>query len=277
MLKQHLSAPLEYWFFKVNQGSTALLVDWICRRKEQTGTLRVSIHSPKGREVTFSPHPAILRHGAPELAMEETSWPRGDIRWHLAMRPSIDRIRPQLFPAEQLGLFDMSLESAPSVIFNGWIEHRGQRVPVVDAFGMVSHYWGRQLPAEWWWVSANQFSDAGASLECAFLRSHVWGTTLLAPLGYFYFRNGSQRRLLIVPPARLRIDGEPDSFELRVNPLWGPAFVLKATGRDYASLGEGIVNTLIGDLELWEAGALVGRAQGTAALERRTPAQMPSA
>lgn len=63
----------------------------------------------------------------------------------------------------------------------------------------------------------------------------------------------------------------------RVNPFWGPAFILKAMGRDYTSLGEGIVNTLIGDLELWEAGTLVGRAEGTATLERRTPALVPAA
>ena len=33
MLTSHPSAALEYWFFKVNAGPTALLVDWIEKRR----------------------------------------------------------------------------------------------------------------------------------------------------------------------------------------------------------------------------------------------------
>ena len=47
---------------------------------------------------------------------------------------------------------------------------------------------------------------------------------------------------------------------------------LNARGSDYGDLGDGISNTLVGDLELWEGERLIGRAQGTAGLERRTPA-----
>ena len=32
-LSSHPHAALEYWFFKVNSGPVALLVDWIARRK----------------------------------------------------------------------------------------------------------------------------------------------------------------------------------------------------------------------------------------------------
>jgi hypothetical protein len=32
ILSPHPSAALEYWFFKVNSGPIALLVDWIARR-----------------------------------------------------------------------------------------------------------------------------------------------------------------------------------------------------------------------------------------------------
>ena len=271
MLRPRLSSALEYWFFKVNDQRTALLVDWICRRSLGTGILRISIHSPKGREVLFSPHPAILRHGAPELAMRETSWPRGNVRWHLTLNASPDRIRPRLFPLEQLRVFDMSLVSAPSVNFNGWIEHRGERFPVVDALGMVSHYWGRQLPSAWWWVSANQFEDADISLECTLARSHIWGTPLVSHLGYLYYRHGSRRRLLFSPPGKLRATGSPESFSIRAASFAGPEIVLKARGRDYDSLGDGILNTLVGDLELWKAGVMVAQAKGTAALERRAP------
>ena len=269
MLEPHPSAPLEYWFFKFNHEGKALLVDWICRRKAETGILRISIHSPLRREVVFSPHPAILKHGAPELAMQESSWPRGDVRWHLSLQASPDRIRPQIFPAEQLQLFDMSLESAPTVTFNGWIEHHGERYPVVNAHGMLSHYWGRNLPREWWWLSANQFDGADVSVECTVLRSRVWGTAFHVPLGYLYYRNGSQSRLLISPPARIKVAGSPDAFAVRADPVRGAPISLKATGRGYASLGDGIINTLTGDLEVWEGRKIVAHARGTAALEHR--------
>jgi len=269
MLKPHPSSPLEYWFFKFNHQGKALLVDWICRRRLDSGVLRISIHSPVRREVLFSPHPAILKHGAPELAMQETSWPRGDVRWHLSLHASSERIRPQVFPAEQLKFFDMSLESAPTVTFNGWIEHRGEQHPVVNAPGMLSHYWGRDLPREWWWISANQFDGADITIECTVLRSRVWGTPLHTPLGYLYYRNGSQSRLLISPPARIKVTGSPDAFEVRANSVVGARVSLKAAGREYASLGEGIINTLAGDLEVWEGDRLVAQARGTAALEHR--------
>lgn len=269
MLRTHPTEPLEYWFFKVNHGRTALLVDWICQRATDVGVVRISIHSPVGGEVLFSPHPAILRHGAPELAMQETAWRRGSVRWHLAIEASPDRIRPRLFPAEQLKLFDMSLESAPSATFDGWIEHQGERFPVDHASGMLSHYWGRQLPEEWWWLSANQFANAEVSVECTVLRSRVWGTRMSMPLGYLYYRNGSRRRLIISPPGKLKAAGSPDSFEVRAASFGGPVITLKAKGRDYHSLGEDIFNTLTGDLEVWEGDALVAQCSGAAGLERR--------
>lgn len=277
MLKPHPSAPLEYWFFKVNAAPVALLVDWICRRTAQAGVLRISIHSPQGREVLESPHPAILRHGAAELAMEEASWPRGDVRWHLAIKTSMERVRPQLFPAEHLKLFDMSLESAPFARFNGWIEHRGEQYPVVNGAGMLSHYWGRRLPADWWWVSANQFGNADVCVECTILRSGIWGAPPAVPLGYFYYRNGPRRVLMVSPPGRLRIDGTPDAFEIRASVWRGPEIVLRAKGRDYGSLGEGIINTLTGDLEVWEGGKLIAQADRSAGLERRANPENASA
>ncbi len=269
MLKPHGAAPLEYWFFKVNHQSVALLVDWICRRRRGEGLLRVTIHSPVAREVLSRPHPAILKYGAPELTMLETSWRVGGVRWHLTIQPSPDRIRPQVFPAEQLKLFDMSLESAPSVVFDGWIEHRGERFSVASASGMISHYWGRGLPPTWWWVSANQFDTPHVTVECTVLRSRVLGTSLLTSLGYLYYRNGNRTRLIVSPPGRLKAIGSPDSFQIQGSSILGPPISLKAAGREYASLGEGIVSTLTGDLEVWEGPTLIARARSAAGLERR--------
>lgn len=53
MLTPHPSSALEYWFFKVNTGPIALLVDWISRRRANEHWLKVSIHSPYKREVLF--------------------------------------------------------------------------------------------------------------------------------------------------------------------------------------------------------------------------------
>ncbi len=201
--------------------------------------------------------------------MDRTTWDRGEVCWDLSLTPTKQSIRPQLFPAGHLGVFDMSLVSIPDVAFDGWIEHHGLKYRVSKASGMLSHYWGRQLPSDWWWVSANQF-DTDLSLECTFLHSHLWGSSVRLAVGYLYYRDRLRSTLLIAPPARIHVSGSPALFELRASPLRGPAIVLKATGRDYASLGEGIVNTLTGDLEVWEGKRLLGVARGTAGLERRS-------
>ena len=57
MVAAHAFSPshhaTEYWFFKVNSGPVALLVDWIARRRQPAHVLHVSIHSPQGRAVVF--------------------------------------------------------------------------------------------------------------------------------------------------------------------------------------------------------------------------------
>lgn len=70
MLSAHPSFALEYWFFKVNSGPIALIVDWIARRRVNQHWLRVSIHSPYKREVLFEkqidfmPEENFLSHSA---------------------------------------------------------------------------------------------------------------------------------------------------------------------------------------------------------------------
>jgi hypothetical protein len=271
MLRPHPACQLEYWFFKFNHQGVALLVDWIARRRTGAGVIRISIHSPTAKEVIFLDHAPILENGPPELSMQATSWYEGDVRWELALETSVERIRPQIFPAEQLKVFDMSLVSAPRVSFNGWVEHRGNRYPIDQALGMVSHYWGRRLPEEWWWISANQFSDADVSVECSFLRSRIWGSPISVPIGYFYYRRGSRSSLLISPPARITVAGSQDAFQVVVRSLLRRKIILEARGREYADLGDGIVNTLNGDLQLTEVGKTVAYAEATAGLERRAP------
>ena len=116
----------------------------------------------------------------------------------------------------------------------------------------------------------NQF-DTDTTLECSLLRSHIWGTSFLVTIGYLYLRHKSRIKLLIAPPARISVTGTPESFEIKANLFHRPEINLKAFGRDYDSFGEGIINTLTGDLDVWENGLLLGRARGTAGLERRCP------
>jgi hypothetical protein len=136
---------------------------------------------------------------------------------------------------------------------------------------MLSHYWGRALPREWWWVSANQFDRAGVAVECMVLHSGVWGVPLGIRLGYLHLEHDGQTRLWIAPPAWIQAAGTPESFEIR---LWAPGrkpVRLVARGRDYGNFGERIANTLTGDLDVWEGERVIARAVRTAGLERRGP------
>lgn len=60
MLSLHPSAALEYWFFKVNDGSVALLVEWIALRTSGANILRASTHSPVQRVVLFDSLPSPM-------------------------------------------------------------------------------------------------------------------------------------------------------------------------------------------------------------------------
>lgn len=270
MLTPHPSAALEYWFFKVNAGSVALLVDWIARRRRNEHVLRVSIHSPQQRAVLFDNLPApMLEQNF--ISTRRTIGHLGDVAWALDIDCGDERIEPDIFPARLLRMTDLTIVSAPRAKFSGWIEYGAQRVELDRAPGMLSHYWGRQLLPEWWWVSANQFDRADVAVECVVSRSNLWGIPVRLPLAYLYLREGNARQLIISPPALVEQKGAPENFEIQFRSLTAKPITLKAQGREYGDLGEGIVNTLVGDLEIWREGQLVARAQGTAGLERRAP------
>ena len=48
---------------------------------------------------------------------------------------------------------------------------------------MTCHYWGRQLPREWVWLSANDFERTGTAVEVALMRSALWGVNVPLPAG----------------------------------------------------------------------------------------------
>jgi hypothetical protein len=265
-LAPHPRAALEYWFFKVNAGPIALIVDWIARRKRGETILRASVHSPHGREVLFESQSAVPHR----FEAHRTSGRVKSLEWALDVDTGAEWIAPQLFPASQLRLPDMTLVSAPLAAFTGWIQHGAQRVELRQARGLISHYWGRQLPREWWWVSANQFDEAGVAVECMWLRSGLWGAPVGLPLAYLYLRRPGQRLWWIAPPATAQVRGAPEAFEIKFQRLGAPPVRLAAQGREHGDFGDGIFNTLVGDLEIWLGDTCVARAHGTAGLERRS-------
>ena len=274
MFSSHPSAGLEYWFFKLNQGTTSLLVDWIARRRAGTMDLRISIHSDHGSDVVTESVASALDQGPAWLSSMSSTHDDGDIRWNLSFSATAARIRPGLAIAERLGTFDLSYESAPELTFNGWIEYRGVRHDVANARGMAAHYWGPRLMPEWWWMSANQFdgdTTGRLAVECSLNGTSLWGSRLKTHIGYFWINDGRTERLLIHPPARIKVSGDLDAISIAITSLRGPRFKLVGTGRNYADLGDDILNTSTGDLEVWRDDILLGKAVGTASLERHAP------
>ena len=272
MLAPHAFAALEFWFFKVNTGTVALIVDWIARRRAGEFWLRAGIHTPDRHETLFDKKPAPVSPELVGISGRQTSGQVGDVRWELDIDIGETWIAPDIFPARLTRMADLALFSAPHATFTGNIWHGSQRTEVNRSPGMVSHYWGRQLAPEWWWVSASQFDQPDVAVECSVLRTGVWGIPLRMPLAYLYLSTADRQSLIIAPPARAKVTGSPEQFEVAFQPIGGAAITLRATGREYTDFGEGIVNTLVGDLDIRQGGRLIARATGTAGLERRAPA-----
>jgi hypothetical protein len=267
-LRPHPNTALEYWFFKVNAGPVALIVDWIARRRKGEGVVRASIHSPIGRAVIFANRqPLFDEHSL--LTTQRTAGQVGNVVWDLSIEIKSEWIAPDIFPAALLRMTDLTLVSAPVALFTGWIRHGDRQFELAQARGMLSHYWGRALAAEWWWVSANQFDREDVAVECTVLRTGVWGIPIRLPLAYLYLSQAEDRKLSIAPFELAKVSGGPDEFEIQFSRPGQFPITLIARGRDYGNFGDGIVNTLVGDLEIREGGKLIAAARGTAGLERR--------
>lgn len=270
MLTPHTSAALEYWFFKVNSGSTAIIVDWIERRKFNEHLLRISIHSPYKREVIFKKLVSTMPDDN-YLKMQKTIGQAGDISWELYIDAGHDLIKPDIFPAGLLHMIDMSLVSAPRVNFTGWIQHGSHKVKLDNVTGLISHYWGRQLALEWWWIAAHQFDKEGIAIECTVLRSSLWKTSISFPIAYLYLCQPDRNKLFMAPFGLAQVKGSPEEFQIDFHRICGENITLIGRGREYGDFGDSIINTLIGDLEIRLGNRLMAQATGTAGLERRSP------
>lgn len=268
MIQPHPSSALEYWFFKVNGGPIALIVDWIERRKLNEHVLRVSVHSPYKREVIFEKLVSLMPADN-FMSAQKTAGHAGDASWELTIEPGPEWIKPDIFPIAALRMFDTSLVSAPLAKFSGWIRHGSQQVSLKDVPGHVSQYWGRQLPVEWWWVSASQFDREDVTVECSVFRSRLWGSSLQVPAAYLYLNQRGKRELVMAPNDQSHVTGTPDEFHIEIKRRGHEKITLIAKGREYGDFGERIINTLTGDLEIREGDQVIACAHGTAGLERR--------
>ena len=267
MFAPHPAAAIEYFFFKVNAGPIALIVDWIERRKLKEHILRVSVHSPYKREVIFETLDTLMPSDN-FLTTQRTVGHAGEVSWELDIDPGPDRIKLDMFPE---GLFDTLYRSAPLATFTGWIRHGSEQATLKQVPGALSQYWGKQLTAEWWWLSAHQFDQEGVAFECTVLRSRLWGTAVQLPTAYLYLRQQDKKDYVLAPLKLARAKGTPAEFQIEIKRLGKEKITLSGTGREYGDFGDGIVNTLIGDLEIREGNRVIARANGTAGLERRAP------
>jgi hypothetical protein len=201
----------------------------------------------------------------------------GDVSWDLAIEPGSEQIKPDIFPSGLLKMPDTLYESAPLAAFTGWIRHGSEQVTLKNVYGAVTQYWGRQLLPEWWWLSAHQFNMEGTVAECAVFRTSLWGTSLQMPFAFLYLHRNGKREFWMAPPSSAKVEGSPDHFKIEFKRSGQEKISLVCTGREYGDFGDRISNTLTGDLEIFEGDRMIARADGTAALERRTPAALPLA
>jgi len=270
ILTPHSSTNIEYWFFKVNAGPVALIVDWIERRKLKEHWLRVSVHSPYRREVVFEKLASVM----PDdnfMNIQKTVGHAGEVAWDLNIDLGRDVIKPDIFPSNALRMTDIIITSAPLARFTGWIRHGSQQVNLQNEPGMVSQYWGRQLSQEWWWISAHQFDREDVSLECVVGKSSLWGMPMKLSLAYLYLHHRDGREYIVRPGNSARVTGSPEKFQIEIARAGREKITLIGAGREYGDFGDRIINTLTGDLEIWEGNRVFAKATGTAGLERRFP------
>ena len=268
----------QYWFFKLNATPLALLVDWILR-PERPPHVRVSIQSVISPRVIW--HEAALapptqdtwiRIGNIFLGPAHTAGQVDNLAWDLELEPMTE----VLDPAARVGIvgrmlpLSTRLVSWPAVRFRGRLTY-GDEVWEGEAWGSVTHYWGRALPRHWFWLNATVDAHRGIFVES------LVADQRLGPLpwphvraGYFWLRQGAREHLILHPfTGREEIWGPPDTPVVRAVPWHGEGFAVRgrAHPKTWQKLGDEIINTLTGDARVLG----VGDCYGTAGIEWRRP------
>ena len=146
---------------------------------------------------------------------------------------------------------------------SGTVTVGGETFRVDDVAGTLVHYWGRRLPDAWLWVSADGVGEHDAAVEAALFHSRLWGASKPAVAGGYVAVNDRGRTAQIIAPVygRITARGIETAFEIRAR-SWGRSMHLTAGSphATYNDLGEGIRQTLLGDLTVDGWGSCSGRA-----------------
>ena len=271
-------SPYQYWFFKLNATPLALLVDWILR-PERPPHVRVSVQSVVSprvlwREATIAPsEPDVwIRIGDAVLGPTRTMGRIADLAWDLNIEPVTD----PLDPSARAGVFghvlplSTHLISFPAVHFYGRLTYKGEMWEG-EAWGAVTHYWGRRLPRHWFWLNATV--DARRKIFVESLVAEQRLGVLPWPVlrvGYFWLRQGEHERLILHPfTGRVDVWGPPDTPVVRAVPWHGEGVIVRcrAHPKIWQKLGDDIVNVLTGDARVLG----VGDCYGAAGMEWRRP------
>ena len=275
-------APLEYWFFRTSWAQGALLVDVIHRRHEGTVELRVSSWNHGiaqvyrvVREYRAGPvsDPAQVVGG--ELTLRSSRGSCGPISWDLDFTVSPARLSAPPSPWRQLETFDLALTSWPVAAATGRVTLDARTEELVGRPAMLCHYWGRELPRRWLWLSASDFDRPNVAVEVGVLRSKAWGRRVPLPaLGYAWLHDGSGTRSVASPiDGLIRFAPRPGGgVSVSITGLAG-RWQLQAWAADqsFVHLGDGIAQSLSADLLLVNASRHAA-AHGTAVLEVRDEA-----
>lgn len=261
-------APLEYWFVKVGSGELAFLVDWIIRRAGAAAEVRISVWV-RGHGRVLRGQSSCWREAGTgveicgcRLTSSRATGELEDVRWDLSYAKGPWLLEPAPLPARLLHPFDLELTARPRARFTGTVSVDGEMFRVDDA-GTCVHYWGRRLPDSWLWVSAGGVGDGDAVVEAALFQSRLWGTPGARVNGGYVAVDGGGRRTQIIAPVygRITARGNETAFEIRARSR-GQAVHLtaRAPRTSYNDLGEGIHQTLLGDLTVDGWGSCSGQA-----------------
>ncbi len=255
-----------------------LLVDFIWRRRPGTAEVRVSSFTDGHADIQRS----VQRWdpGEPPGAVAGCLFNRngssgsvGPASWDLRFEREPAQLLVPPGPLRWARALDVSVASWPMCSATGHVRVGADNAVVDHRRAMTCHYWGRQLPREWVWLSANDFDRSGVAVEVALMRSALWGVGVPLPAaGYAWLRNDGRESLVPSPLTGLvtRRDGSRTAVDVAVRSLRERFWLRAAAPRDsFVNLGDGITQSLNAHCEIRLSGAGSTNRSVSAALEFR--------